>query len=261
MKILLREFGFERYVWKTAKYHNNKFYVSQIAQSERNIVSVVNDNRSKYVQCSSCGKVFRKNDIKFDLHRQNAASPSTCFDCPEHHVSERYVTKRKLTMNPDGSIVEKLERDVCVTCGLYSGWVDYSITDHRVVEMCKMRRCGNATAEEIHDIFTTHPGIFDDIITVDKLLDDGCTTDSPHSDCAEYELNSKYEIWAVVNKLGIVDRFVTYDDDYVTLYYSKRYDTLFTASGSMGHYIPWVPDVLSYDDQEKIRNDIAKLYR
>ena len=261
MKILLREFGSERYVWKTAKYKNGKFFVCGNSIHQCNIVSVMNDNRKNYVQCSSCGKVFKKNDIKFELHKQNSANPNTCLSCPSLITEEINKIKRKVTIDNYGNMVEKLERNVYMRCSRYGEWFSPYITDESLLRKCKLRMCKDADAEEIHDIFTDNPGIFDDIITVDKLLDEGLETDNYISDSAGYALHSQYEIFAIVNNIGIVDRFITYDDDYVTIYYSKRYDALLTPSRSGETYIPWYPCTLSHEDVENIKNDIAKLYR
>ena len=133
------------------------------------------------------------------------------------------------------------------------------ITDPNLLRLCKFRACGNAKAQEIHDIFTDRPGVFDDIITVDKLLDNGCISNNPLSGAPEYQLDSDFSIWATVNRIGIVDHFTVIDYDYVSLYYSKRYDSLFMVSD--GKYTPWIPDTYSEEYAEKIKNDIAKLYR
>ena len=112
MKILLRMYDDAEYVWKTAKYRNGHFYVNGNLCGESNIVSVINDNRKKYIQCSSCGKIFRKNDPKFEIHKQNAENPSTCLDCPHLYINTGRTTKQKFVINPDGSQVEKIEREV-----------------------------------------------------------------------------------------------------------------------------------------------------
>ena len=81
MKILLRNHNGEQYVWKTAKYEGNYFRVDGANISPTNIVSVINDNRKNYIKCSSCGKVFRKGDPKFDKHKRESATPAACLGC------------------------------------------------------------------------------------------------------------------------------------------------------------------------------------
>ena len=94
MKILLRSYDSQFYVWKTAKYRDGHFYVYEEQIEMSNIVSVINDNRKGYVRCSMCRKTFKRNDPKFDIHRKNATGPVVCYDCPHMFADRQYVKGR-----------------------------------------------------------------------------------------------------------------------------------------------------------------------
>ena len=50
MKILLREYNSEDYVWVTAKHNGEYFVVDGEIIEEYRIVSVINDNRKNYIK-------------------------------------------------------------------------------------------------------------------------------------------------------------------------------------------------------------------
>ena len=53
MKVLLREFGNEQYVWKNVKIDSDtSFIVDGKRVLQTNVVSVFRDNRTNFVKCS-----------------------------------------------------------------------------------------------------------------------------------------------------------------------------------------------------------------
>lgn len=114
----------------------------------------------------------------------------------------------------------------------------------------------------IEDVFTKYPNVFDDMITVDKVLDNGFTERKEYASRGqvEYKLKARNNITAVVNKLNIVDCFVIdYRTHRITVLYSKKYDKLFAMSS--GAYtevkgIWFMPDTTFANIKEKI----ASLY-
>lgn len=259
MKILLRKWNDEHYVWKTAKYNNNHFYVNGNEVNEVEIVSIVNDNRKKYFQCSCCGQVFRKGDPRFETHKENALKPSACFDCPHLSVHRLSHKVPKYVMAPDGTYREKVEYAVTLECSKTGVWSYDSIDSDSAIESCKKRQCYNATEVEIQDFFTDYPGVFDDIITVDALLDNGYDVNLrvgsiTHTITDEWS----YTIEAYINKLGIVDHFVIYyGDGKYDVYYSKRYHKLFCYCGG---YAEWSIYNMDEKTETEIKEEIARLY-
>lgn len=259
MKILLREFYGSQYLWKTAKYNNGKFYVEGEDVKETNIVSIINDNRKNYIECSCCGQVFRRGDRRFQTHKENAIKPETCFDCPHVYIDDQIITKRKLEVNPNGDFIEKLERDVKLFCYKAIGYT--SITSDRAICDCKKRQCADAMENEIKDFFIKNPGVFDDIITIDGLLDNGYNVTVPDRGVNQYDIivEDEYTIGVIINNIGIIDRFyVWYDGDKYVVYYSKRYNELLTEIGRK--YSIWNRNGLTTEMRNEIKGKIAKLY-
>jgi hypothetical protein len=263
MKILLREYCGELYTWKTAKYNNGSFYVNGDQIRQDDIVSIINDNRKKYVQCSSCGQIFRKGDPKFEEHKANAIKPETCFGCSHLCVDHRYTIERKYKAHSDGGFSEICESEVDLKCDRTGLWSYHSITSDRAIEGCMKRQCANATEVAISDFFTQHPSVFDDIITIDSLLDAGYDVNIGYGSGTSYEIEieDEYTLCAVINNLGIVDKFfLWYDGDKHSVYYSKRYDELFTNDRKSA-YIIWNPLDMPTEMRSEIKNHIVKLYR
>jgi hypothetical protein len=247
----------------TAKYDKNHFIVNGEEHLESNIVSVINDNRHKYVQCSCCGKVFRKGDDKFVIHQREAIKPETCFDCPHIHADRERTTKTKYVVNPDGTFVKKFEQTVRLQCTNGMIWEYHDIDSEAAIANCKRRQCQYATEDKIEDIFTQYPGIFDDIITIDKILDTGYYGVPVVGDTYQlYIINEKYNIQAYVNEYSIVDCFLVDVDgagDSREIWYSKRYDEIF--SQRHGKYVVWEPDCLTTQQINEIKEMFKNLYR
>jgi hypothetical protein len=262
MKILLREYNYRQYVWVQAKYDKNHFIVNGERQYETNVVSVINDNRKNYIQCSCCGKVFRKGDHRFEIHKQQAASPTTCFDCPHLNAHRERTIKREYVMNSDGTYTRKTEQSVELQCSSGYMWSYPNIDSVLAISNCKLRQCGNATEREIEDIFTQHPGVFDDIITIDRVLDMGYIgLPEPSLDYNSYTLDVAYDIKAFVNPLNIVDYFtITLEGYTYVVWYSKKYNEILTNNED-GHYTAWVCKGLSVRQRTEIKEIFAKLYR
>ena len=259
MKILLREHGNKVYTWETAKYDNGLFYVDGIKVRESYIISIENDNRKNYIQCSCCGKVFRKGDVRFQIHKENAIKPDTCFNCPSLCTDVEYVTKQKYQINPEGGFIEKLEREVELRCNRSGLWTYDDIMSDAAINRCKKRQCGDAYAKEIMDFFTKYPKAFDDIITIDALLDNGYDVGIGGS--YDFNVEDEYTIGVLINKLGIVDYFyVWYDGSRYWFNYSKKYDELFWDEGNNRYSVFNLYDMTT-EIRNEIKNKIAKLYR
>lgn len=260
MKILMRWHCGEPYVWVTAKYNENGFVVDGEKIDECDIVSIINDNRKNYVRCSSCGKIFPKKGKKFAKHKEDSPTITPCLNCNKKRLSERASAKVKLIMNDDGTFTEKSERIVDLMCHI-GIWSDYKCTSNEAIRSCKYRQCEKAKAEEISDTFTKYPGIFDDIITVDKILDNGIMHINWSDNClAEYQIDEEVGLCAHVNNLGIVDRFyIDNSKGCYYIWYSKKYDEFFWCD-YVGYSI-WYPRNMDKADVYKIKETIRNLYK
>ena len=264
MKILLREHQGEQFVWHKAKYNGTYFVVQDnYTIREENIVSVMNDNRKNYIKCSSCGAIISKKGNAFAKHKEESCGISPCIDCRQLRVDYfGKLPKKQYVQNDDGTYIEKSKGHVKLLCN-YRTYENAPLDYPEVIRRCPKRQCVNANGDEIVDTFTTFPGLFDEIITVDKLLDcEGVTRVYYGDTWSEYLLSDKNDIRALVNSLGIVDRFF-YDIGFEsnTLYYSKKYKALFRYDndGEYSKYTKFTENDSDY--YEEIKTCIEKLYK
>ena len=260
MKVLLREHGDNQYVWATAKYNGRKFVVDGRRVHESNIVSVLNDNRKNYVRCSSCGEIFPKNGKKFAKHKAEAKTINPCLKCRKMRATEMSTTTVKYVANGDGTYTRKNETIVSLYCH-GSFWSAPLCDSKDAIQYCEKRQCGDANGEEIHDIFTDYPGLFDDIITVDRIIDKYEKINWSDNWATEYLIDANIGLSAHVNRLNIVDRFIVNTYEYGgTIWYSKKYDKFF-AYGDNDNYELWSPYHLDEEKQAMIEATIRKMYK
>ena len=261
MKVLLREHGDDQYVWATAKYNGRKFIVNGARIVETNIVSILNDNRKNYVRCSYCGEIFPKNGKKFAKHKEEAKTINPCLKCRRMRTTEKFNDIVKYVPNGDGTYTRRKETVVNLYC--HGNFWDAPLCDSKdAIKYCEKRQCEDANGDEIHDTFTDYPGLFDEIITVDKIIDNGYEKINwSDSWATEYCIDSSIGLVAHVNRLSIVDRFFVNTYDYGGyIWYSKKYDEFFTYSGD-DTYMNWEPNSISEEDKAKIKATIRKMYK
>lgn len=265
MKILLRNFRGKIYVWKDAKYEKKGFTVDGATIQETNIVSIMNDTRKHYVKCSHCGEIFRKGSKKWEKHIVPITDTHKCFACRYLRPSRGNVQSVKYSLLPNGRYAATQKSEVDLLCTY--GYPSRDINSESARNHCELNRCTDATQVEIEDVFTTNPGVFDEMITIDKVIENGYK--DAYESCGNtfYKLKAKNNIVAVVNEMNIVDKFsVTYKNTTWEVYYSKTYNKCYTpfyeyrVEGNV--YKEWNPN--SYDlptsTKENIIKKIASLY-
>jgi hypothetical protein len=263
MKILIREYQGEQFVWEQAKYNGKRFVVRNNEEiNEDNVVSILNDNRKNYVKCSSCGELVPKNGNAFAKHKAESCGINPCIGCRKFKVDYMGSPKSQYIKNADGTYTQKSKGNVKLLCN-YQTYKNAPLDHPEVIARCSKRQCANAHGKEIVDTFTTYPGLFDEILTVDKLLDDENVTRAYYGDrWSEYRLSQEIDLRALVNGLGIIDRFY-YDIEFEsnTIYYSKKYKKLFVydCSGECSKYTEFTENSSNY--YEEIKQCIERLYK
>ena len=82
MKVLLREFDNEQYVWKNVEIDSDtSFIVDGKRVFQTNVVSVFRDNRINFVKCSMCGAILKNVPEVIAEHRKKATTSETCLNC------------------------------------------------------------------------------------------------------------------------------------------------------------------------------------
>lgn len=261
MRALLRSCNGEQYVWKKVEMKNADTFSVEGGQEvcQTGIISISRDNRKKFVRCSICGEIIRNTPEAINAHKDRASTSATCFGCPYFRERNSKQLSAKYTLQEDGSYIVNAKKSVELVCG--NSWSCPDINSQKAREVCKFRDCARAEMRAIEDAFTKYPGLFDDMITVDRVLENGFTE---RIECASgavhYKLKARNHITAVVNNLNIVDYFIiVYRSHQVNVMYSKKYNKLFLIRG--GVYVEYVRSTYMPDSAlESIKEKIANLY-
>lgn len=261
MKILIRELGLEQYVWKDATYAAKGFLVEGVrdAIAMTNIVSILNDNRNQYVKCAICGEVFRKGSKKWENHIQKTTDTSKCFECRHLRTNSTKKLNSKYVLQDNGKYINTTKTEMELICSRDCSY--HNINSEQARECCVYNRCVNAESTPVTDFFTDNKGVFDEIITVDRILKKGYTSRHQGTTYTRYKLKARQTIYAHVNNKNIVDYFrVLHGDRCWTLYYSKKFDKLYSQD-SRGRYCEWNPSFhLERSTIENVHKKIAELY-
>ena len=105
MRILLRNYNGEQYVWKKAEMKSaTKFALEDGGEvRQADIVSISRDNRKKFVKCSACGEIIRNTPEAIKEHRDRASTSATCFGCKYMREMGSKQLSVKYTLQEDGS--------------------------------------------------------------------------------------------------------------------------------------------------------------
>ena len=258
MKVLLRENG-QPFQWVEATWDGDFHFQNGNHIKESNIVSIEEDNRKNLIRCSVCGQVFKKNSKAFNNHQHASSTSESCLTCPNLHQEKVNNMKCNFTLQEDGTYVRTTKDQVVLKC--HQSWrYSYDINSEEARQNCAYRRCANATAKPIEDFFTKNPGAFDDLITIDRILESGAKYENTYAGKEYYKLKTKNKIEAIINSLNIVEKFrIYYKVDYWDVVYSKKYNKLYFCGTYK--YEEWQkPWEMSTESYEYIKKKIAELY-
>ena len=262
MKVLLRIYNGEPFVWKKAEAKNATQFTLEDGSiaSQIDIVSISRDNRKKFVICSACGAIIKNTPEAIKEHKERASTSAICFGCRCLKENSGKQLSAKYTLQEDGSYIVNTKKNAKLSC-VYS-YRYFDINSQNARDICIYKNCATAEMRSINDVFTKYPGLFDDMITVDKVLDNGFTerTECENRNVVWYKLKARNNITAVVNKLNIVDHFVIdYRSHTIQVVYSKKYNKSFIVKN--GGYrelngLWFIPD----NTLANIKAKIASLY-
>lgn len=259
MEILLRRYNNETYVWKKAKFVNGSIKVDGESFHENRIVSIRNDIRKNYVRCSQCNTYFKKGSSKIEKHKELITDSHLCFGCDYLRQSVKLQKSQKYELLENGNYLSRSKSEVFLHCAA-TYYKDINSQEAR--EACKYNRCRNATMQPATGFFIDYPGAFDDMITINKVIDYGykSASFSNYDQLTNYRLKGRYNLEAVVNNLNIVESFsLSYRNHYWQIYYSKKYNEFFVLHGNT--YKKWNPLYdMNSETATKIKEIITTLY-
>lgn len=257
MKILLRKHGDKYYVWKDATYENGEYYVDGQQVVQVNILAIKGNERTKYVQCMSCGEIMVDDPAVIEKHFADKEAKKDCSKCHNRRYSGQTNANVQMKLNEDGTYHVTTVFDARVFCG--NSWPNKDIHHPSITDSCIFYRCRRAGVKEVSDIFMKNPSLFDKHITVDFLRSKGFVYDR-YNGSFLYDLKLRGTLKACVNEVGIVDHFlIAYKYRSYKVYYSEKYDQLFYEDG--GKYVTYVPNGVSQAKHDAVKAKITALYK
>lgn len=272
MRILLRKWQDKFYVWKDATYDDGYYYLVEDGKKvndqmvyQTNILAINEDDRANYVKCAHCGATIKNDPESIEAHFAEREAQRNCMSCGEmvHYGDEKNINVQ-YTKNEDGTYRFTKTCDTKLGCS-YAAWRNYrDINTEAAKDGCQYFQCRKRGVEKIDDTFVKYPGLFNKQITIDLLIKNGFLSKRYMGDrWNEWTIDLGLRgntLHAVVNELGIVDRFfIHHRYERYTAYYSEKYDKLFFEYGRK--YTDIVPDALSQAKYNSAKKIIAKLYK
>lgn len=270
MRILLRKYNNSYYVWKDAVYSNGIYYLTEngkptSSMAQTNILAVDDDDRANYVKCLHCGAIIKNDPESIEAHFVEQEAKRNCLSCDDmvHYGGEEDVAVQ-YTKNEDGTYHFTKECNTKLGCNYGYSYICRDIDTEEARHSCKYFQCRKIGVSKIDDVFVKYPGTFNKQITIDWLVKNGFTNKgfegaSRNEWAVDLGLRGN-TLHAVVNELGIVDRFyIHHRYDCYTAYYSEKYDKLFFVDGTKyTEEIPWGLSQAKYNSAKKV---IEKLYK
>ena len=267
MKVLLRKYGDQYYVWKDAKYDRGLYIITDddgdpITLHITEILATKEDERKDCVQCINCGAIIKNTPEALEEHYAKREAERNCLTC--EHVREydkvSNTAKKTYQKNEDGTYHHTTEYDVHLSCKKASWWFATDINSQDAANNCVYNKCRTSGVSEIDDLFVQRPDVFEKHITADTLKLNRYACDGYRHGYFEYDLKCRGTLIANVNEMGIVDHFtVLYRGYAFYMYYSAKYNTLYHADG--GKYVAGCPYDLSHSKYDQVLAKISELYK
>ena len=263
MKILLRS----DYQWHEAKWNPTSKVISLIdndnAINETQIVSIQDDERSKYVICKNCGETILNTPAAIKKHYELSKSSKTCLSCSACRQSEVKEVSKKYVENPDGTYDISTKVNAKLYCANKYYYKSIDINSPNARQQCKYAACERTGVEAYQDIFTKYPGLFDDILTVDVLRKKQWKFIEKLSMTREcvFKVPINFNLYAVVNEFGFIDHFYyTFRHCNYEFVYSPKYLKLIWKMWNR-----YIEDKPNYDISdsviEKLQKKVIELYK
>ena len=234
MQILLRRYDGEDYVWKTATYEGEAYYITAKNGKQRirdvQIAAIKENEYADYVVCVACGKMIRNTPEEIEKHYAEMEAKRDCSKCEYVKFANREIESRIIEEEDDTCRVTEV-----FTAALRCGVVSWSPTEIKTAVRhgsCIYTACRKKGMRKPNSVFMKYPGAFDTAITSDTLVAKKMKYDGFESEFFLYDMKARGTIKACVNKAGIVDCFmVHYRGNTLFFKYSEKYDKLFYING------------------------------
>lgn len=263
MEILLRKLDDKSYVWTEAQWKDGKYYIDDdifgpCAVEQVNILAVKNDERVNSVQCAYCGAIIENSPEAIEKHYAEQEAKKDCIHCSKMRINgDKMNVIVGFVANGDGTYKRTETSDVNLGCRI-DYWTE-DINSASAKRNCIYAQCRRKGVRTINDVFVKYPNLFDKFITVDLLESKKYQREEYANGRWRYDLKLRGTLKACVNEFGIVDYFLLTTRDFTyTLYYSPKYNKLFTQN--WGRYHEDMSGVMSASKEQQILSKLSKLF-
>lgn len=261
MKILLRKFDDEYYVWKPAKWEDDHYYIINADEwfgdmqiDMVHILAVSEDDRANYVRCKHCGALIENTPEAIERHFAAKEAEKDCLKC--NHLRPYGNKKNSNTtyvLNADGTY--SISEAYVSKLGCNISYYTEDINSAAAQRNCIYSRCRRSGVKPIDDVFVKYPNPFNKQLTIDFLDKKKFVCEGHRNGYYEYDLKLRDTLKACVNEQGVVDHFrVSIRGWSWHLYYSDTHNKIFYSN--YGTYNDNCCEIMS---EAKVNQIIAKL--
>lgn len=259
MKILVQDSS-KNFLWRDVIWKSKHFALiedDRITYRETDVFAIKDDNRNKIVVCSACGCEVPNTKTAIKAHQEMVHKANKCFECRYLKCINPKIISHKYSLNTDGTYTETNKRCVNLVC--HKTWNDYEINSAEANHSCKYSACETAQFKAVEDFWTKYPGAFDDMITVDRIIDIGYKDVKKYDYYSIFDIKCRTKMRALVNNQGICFGFqISHNRSYYDVCYSKKYDTAWYSQ--YGNYSQFSNLCLPESTERSIMNKLRELY-
>ena len=260
MKILLRS----SYEWVDAIFNkeNGKILNAETGNIiyPYQIVSIEDDERTKYVMCKGCGEIILNTPEVIYEHQHKCESSKACLTCKTMRQDVKESLDSEYILNEDGTYTVMIKNKAQLLCG-NSYWHPADINSKDAREMCKYVKCKTKGVHHFDDFFITYPGAFDKIATVDVLNPKKWEYKSHiYGDNGfYYQAKKRFRLYAQITNTGIISEFeYEYRGRSYRFVYSPKYNQIFWFEN--GDYTNKNIYYLTEKRLQELRDTVAEIY-
>lgn len=261
MKILLKAYNGQYYVWKDAKYEGGEYVLTDNGDSfyETDILDVKEDERIGFVQCGHCGELIKDDPESIEAHFVEIEAKKDCLTCPSMVIyTDKQNHNRTIVKNENGTYAVSETYDTYLGCRV--NYYTENIDSAAAKRNCVYAQCRRKGARQINDAFVKYPHLFDKQITVDVLNEKKFQFETYSNGHYVYDLKMRGTLKACVDINGVVDYFILYVNGWAhNVYYSARYNKLFMYDWN--RYKDDLSSTLTESREARIISKISKLYQ
>lgn len=258
MKVLLRRYKDDYYVWKEAKYDGNRYIVDGESFSPVKILAVKDHDCGNSVICNYCHEVIKNDPKSIEAHYAEHEAKANCLACKYMRPSRPINVDRQYEKNANGTYKVMETYDANLYCQYM--YHNVKIGTDVAKEICECRRHRREGVRPYGDALIQFPDLFEKQITVDLLNKKEFQFKEYRYGFFEYDLKCRNTLFACVNENGIVDHFKLYHKyECFSIYYSATHNKLFFEQ--RGQYDEEQPYRVSDSKYNTIKKKIESLYK